>query len=235
MYRSMLKGACGVLAVWFACFGFAKASEQSAIVPVEKAAFHLLAFSNELVSLQHVTIPAGRTVPYHRHEQDLLVVVLEPANTQNQVLGQSPVDRVATRGAVTFAAYTKKPGVHQLINTDTKPYHLLGVAIAYPEPGRFTASTREDVAAYKTVLNNERVRAWWLVLEPGQGIPAITQQAPGGRIVVGGGELIENEPGNPDRPLLLKMGDFMWQPGAATRELRNTGSTQIEFVEFELK
>ena len=116
-------------------------------------------FSNELVSLIHVTLPAGRTIPYHRHEQDLMVVVLEAANTQNQYLGQPPIDRVAKVGAVTFTPYTKKPGVHQLINTDTKPYRLLGIGIAYPEPGRFTPSTREEVPAYKTVLNNERVRA----------------------------------------------------------------------------
>jgi hypothetical protein len=218
------------------CLAFSKASsEEPIIVPVQKAPFHLFAFSNELISIHHVTIPPGRTVPYHRHEQDLMVVVLEAANTQNQVLGQPPVDRVATFGAVTFAAYTKKPDVHRLINTDSKPYHLLGIAIAYPEPGRFTPSTREEVPAYKTVLNNERIRAWKLQLEPGQTVPAITQKAPGGRIAVQGGELVEREPGAPDRPLFLRTGYFEWQPGGITREVRNAGSTQIEFVEFELK
>jgi hypothetical protein len=232
----ILKSALVLLLLSCLCPALPEASaEQPTIVPVEKAAFHLLSFSNELISIVHVTIPPGRTVPYHRHEQDLMVVVLEPANTQNQVLGQQPVDRIATLGAVTFAAYTKKPGVHQLINTDTKAYHLLGVAIVYPEPGRFTPSTREEVPAYKTVLNNERVRAWRLVLEAGQSAPAITQRAPGGRIVVHGGELVEREPGNPDRPLFLGMGYFEWQPGNTSREVRNAGSTQIEFVEFELR
>jgi len=163
------------------CLGLTAAStEQPIIVPVQKAPFHLFSFSNDLISIEHVNIPPGRTVPYHRHEQDLMVVVLEAANTQNQVLDQPPVDRVATVGAVTFAAYTKKPGVHRLINTDTKPYRLLGVAIAYPEPGRFMPSTRDEVPAYKTVLNNERVRAWRLLIDPGQTVPAITQKAPGG-------------------------------------------------------
>jgi hypothetical protein len=218
------------------CSAFSEAAaEEPVIVPVDKVAFHLSVFSNSLVSLVHVTLPAGRTIPYHRHEQDLMVVVLEAANTQNQILGQPPVDRVARVGAVTFAAYTKKPGVHQLINTDAKPYRLLGIGIAYPEPGRFTPSTREEVPAYRTVLNNERVRAGSVVIEPGQQVSAIGQKAPGGRLVVKGGELIEYEPGKPERPMLLKTGDFMWQPEGATRELRNAGAVQIEFVEFELK
>jgi hypothetical protein len=105
-------------------------------------------------------------------------------------------------GAVSFTAYTKTPAVHQLINVDSKPYHLLGVGIAYPEPGRFTPSTREEAAGYKTVINNERVRAWRFVLEPGEPVSAITQKAPGARIVVRGGDLIESEPGLSDRPLL---------------------------------
>jgi len=105
----------------------------------------------------------------------------------------------------------------------------------YGEPGRFSPSSRAEVPGYKTVLDNERVRGWRLLLEPGQSVAAITQSAPGVRVVVKGGELVENEPGRPDREMSLRLGDFMWQEANVTRAVRNAGTTPIELVEFELK
>jgi hypothetical protein len=35
--------------------------------------------------------------------------------------------------------------------------------------------------------------------------------------------------------MILRPGDFSWQEPDATRSVRNTGATRIEFVEFELK
>ena len=38
-----------------------------------------------------------------------------------------------------------------------------------------------------------------------------------------------------DRPLALRSGDFYWQEPGATRTIRNSGTTAINLVEFELK
>ena len=88
---------------------------------------------------------------------------------------------------------------------------------------------------YTQVLDNERVRAWRLVLEPGQTAPAITQSAPGVRVVIDGGELVESVPGAPDRAKAPRAGEFYWQEAGATRTVRNIGTTRIELVELELK
>ena len=80
-----------------------------------------------------------------------------------------------------------------------------------------------------------RVRGWRLVLDPGQSVPAITQQSPGARIVVDGGILVERMPDQPDRMMNLQRGDFFWQDAKATRSLCNAGSTRIELVELELR
>jgi hypothetical protein len=74
-----------------------------------------------------------------------------------------------------------------------------------------------------------------LVLEPGQTAAAITQKAPGLRVIIDGGEIAESVPGEPDRGMMLRLGDFYWQEPGATRAVRNIGSTRIELVEFELK
>jgi hypothetical protein len=209
--------------------------EQPQVVAVEKAPFHIPAFSNELVKLLNVTIPAGRSSRYHKHSTDFAFVIVEAADTKAQALGEAAVDRQTKAGTVSYVGYTKKPGSHQVTNVDTTPYHVVGIEIMYPEPGRFSSSSRVEVPSYKSVLDNARVRGWRLVLDPGQSVPAITQKAPGIRIVVKGGELVESEPGQPDREMSLKLADFFWQEANVTRAVRNTGTTQIELVEFELK
>ena len=85
------------------------------------------------------------------------------------------------------------------------------------------------------MFDNERARAWRLALEPGQSVAAITQKAPGLRVVIDGGEIAEIVPDGPDRGQWLRLGDFYWQEPGATRGIRNIGTTRVEFVEFELK
>jgi hypothetical protein len=83
-------------------------------------------------------------------------------------------------------------------------------------------------------MDNERVRAWRLRLSPGETAPIVKQTAPGARIVVAGGEVVEKRPGKPDQPLVLRNHDFMALP-AEERGLENIGTTPVEIVEVELK
>jgi hypothetical protein len=206
------------------------------VVPMEKAPFHVPTFRNEYVTMLNIYIPAGRqTASYHKHSIDYVFVSVDAAKYTAQELGKEVLEPKFPAGTVLFGDYTKKPVVHRVSNIDTKPLHTVGFEIMFPEPGRFFPSTRSEVPAYKPVLDNERVRGWRLVLEPGESVAAITQKAPGVRIVLSGGELVESEPGRIGQDMILKQGDFMWQEPGATRTVHNTGITRIEFVEFELK
>ena len=49
------------------------------------------------------------------------------------------------------------------------------------------------------------------------------------------GVLAEMVPGSADRGMAPYEGDFIWQDAGQTRAVKNTGTTLIEFVEFELK
>ena len=71
--------------------------------------------------------------------------------------------------------------------------------------------------------------------DPGQTAGAITQKAPGLRVVVDGGEIAEVIQGEPDRGQMLRLGDFYWQEPGATRAVRNIGATRINVVEIEIK
>lgn len=212
----------------------AQEPDGSQIVAVEKTSFHIPVFSNEYATLLNVMIPSGHTSGYHKHSVDTAAVVVEDANARVQVLGAVAVERKVPAGTLSYSEYSKKPLTHVVTNVDTKPVHIILVELAYPNAGRFSPSSRAEVSDYKAELD-DRVRGWRLVLNPGQSVPAITQQAPGVRIVVNGGILVESAPDQPDREINLQRGDFFWQDANTTRAVRNAGNSRIELVELELK
>jgi quercetin dioxygenase-like cupin family protein len=205
------------------------------VAPVEQTSFHIPIFTNEHVTLLHVMVPPGHTSGYHKHSVDTASVVVESANMRAQILGEAPVERPSGRlGLVGFTAYSKKPLTHIITNIDTNSFQAVLVELMYSEAGRFSASSRADIKDYKMEID-DRVRGWRLVLDPGQSVPAITQQAPGVRIVVSGGILTESAPDQRDREINLQRADFFWQDANVTRALRNVGDSRIELVELELK
>jgi hypothetical protein len=224
---------CVLLASAYVFPAWGEEAGKPAVVPVTKAAFHLFTSENENMSLENVTLPPGQSTRYHSHDQDLVFVITAGAKITNQVLGKEPVELEFKLGEVRFANYTKSPGVHQIANLEKdKTMQLLAVAIVYPEPGRYTASSRPP--QYEIALDNERVRAWCLKLNPGESAPSVQQTAPGARFVVAGGTVAEKRTGKPDQPLVLKNHDFMSMP-IEERGIENIGNSPIELVEIELK
>src|SRR5207247_285295 len=128
-------------------------------------------------------------------------VNIVPADMTNQNLGSSEVTRGerAQRGRANYTSYSKGgPRTHKASNVGSTPFHNVSFLFR-SRPGRFTPSARTGAPGYLQIMDNERVRGWRLVLEPGQSASAISQTAPGIRIVVDGGELAESVPGSADR------------------------------------
>jgi len=96
-------------------------------------------------------------------------------------------------------------------------------------------SDRSGVKGYTQIMDNARLRAWRVALKPGEATGQIKQTAPGLRVYVHGGVLAEMVPGSADRGMAAYDGDFIWQDAGQTRSVKNTGTTLIRFVEFELK
>jgi hypothetical protein len=215
----------------------AAAENEGPGVPILKAPYHLPVFKNEYVTLLNVYVPPGRNTGYHIHTGDSVSVNVEDADVTNQDLGApqpGPAQR-SQRGRVNYTDYRKQSRTHKASNVGSTPFHNISFIFNSSQTGRFTPSSRAGVAEYVQVMDNDRVRGWRLVLEPGHSAAAITQQAPGIRIVLDGGELIESVPGQSDRPMNPKLGEFFWQDPGVTRAIRNSGSTRIELLEFELK
>jgi hypothetical protein len=213
----------------------AVAQDEGPPVAVEKAAYHVPVFRNEYLTLLRVNIPSKRSAGYHIHSKDQISVLIEEADQSGQVLGEIPTPpRRTPRGNVTYTAYSKKSMTHRVNNVGPTAFHNIVIALADGSGGRFSPAAREG-AGYTQLFDNERARAWRLVLEPGQTAAAISQNAPGLRIIVEGGEIAEGTPGEPDRGMALRLGDFYWQEGGVTRTVRNVGTSRIEVVEIELK
>jgi hypothetical protein len=232
-YRMKYRLPAAVLASVFAVNSWAQEASNPTVVHVKKAPFHIFTFEDQNMSLENVTLPPGKSTRYHSHDQDLVFVITGGAKITNQVLGKDPVELEFKLGEVRFAPYTKTPGTHQIVNIEKeKTMQILAVAIVYPEPGRYIVSSRPE--KYEVVLDNDRVRAWRLKLNPGESAPAIRQTAPGARFVVAGGTVAEKRTGSPDQPLVLKNHDFMAMP-AEERAVENIGNRLVELVEIELK
>lgn len=210
-------------------------------VPMDKAPFHIPVFSNDYIILLHINIPPGRDTGYHTHYADSVSVNLTPASQTSQTFGSSEVSPPGSGGdgepgRVTFNNVTKDgPRTHRATNIGPTPNHGISFILKDHRPAGTTVSDRSGVAGYTRIMDNARLRAWRVVLKPGEATGEIAQTAPGLRVYVHGGVLAEMVPGAADRGMAPQEGDFIWQDAGQTRAVKNTGTTLIEFVEFELK
>jgi hypothetical protein len=225
--------------VALACTLALPAGAQSArvVVPVEKAPFHLPIFKNDLVMLLNVYQPPGSgkgAQIYHTHSRDQISVLVQAADMGGaDEHGTAREVRRGTRGAANYTAFSKKPMTHRGENAGTTTFQNIVVALMYPEPGRFTPGSRANVAGYTQIMDNDRVRGWRLVLEPGQSA-AITQAAPGLRVVVDGGDLVRATR-RAARGMHVRLGDFFWRDAGTTARCATAGplSSLIEFSSSE--
>ena len=139
-------------------------------------------------------------------------------------------------GRATFTDVTKNgPRTHKATNVGPTPFHNISFILKNRAPAGTTVSDRSGVKGYTQIMDNARLRAWRVALKPGEATGQITQTAPGLRVYVHGGVLAEMVPGSADRGMAPYEGDFIWQDAGQMRAVKNTGTTLIEFVEFELK
>src|SRR5207247_11181765 len=187
-------------------------------------------FTHDYVTVLNIDIPPRRNTGYHTHTEDSVSVNIVPAEMTNQNLGSSEVTRGerAQRGRANYISYSKGgPRTHKATNVGSTPFHNVSFLFR-SRPGRFTPLARTEAPGYLQIMDNERVRGWRLVLEPGQSAAVISQTAPGIRIVIDGGELVESVPGYADRGWMLSSGEFYWQEAGTARGPRNTCTTRIE-------
>ena len=233
--RTLLSSTLGAAAL--ALSTLAMAADEPATAPyasVEHATFHQLVFANDDVAVLKNLYPPRGDSEYHIHPRELFFVLVTAAHMSTQQPGQplsEPQHRPA--GSVGYNLMAAEPFVHRVINNDDQPLAVVAVEIRRHAPSGSALTNRGD--AYAQIFDNPRLRAWRVVLAPGQSVAALTQRANGMRVVVRGGLLRTSRPGVPDQTLALENGDFAYQEAGETRALFNAGAATVELVEFELK
>jgi len=201
-------------------------------VPARNDPLHITKLENEYVRVFNVYIPPGKSTTFHEHAFDFSVVFVEGSKLKNEMMGGTTAEVVVNTGTVAYGGFAAKPVVQRITNLSDNANWQVAFEILVPSAGKFQTSARD--AAYKVELDNERLRAWRLILQPGQSVPAITQTAPGLRIALSDGKIVQ-QVGGSDQEISIKRGEFLWQPARSSRSLRNAGNVPVEFVEYELK
>lgn len=204
--------------------------------PIENASFHQVIFSDEdLVIVNNLYPPKGDS-GFHAHYLDLVGVVIQSSQSSGQSVGKPLASApLLPTGAVLFSPVSTAPRIHRIVNEGDRPYQIIVIQLPRVSPFGTASSSRDSAPQYEKIVDNPKVVAWRLVLEPGQSVPTISQGNKGVRVVVRGGLLTTTSPGLQDQDLALRPGDFALQPSGTTRALKNTGNETIELVEVELK
>jgi len=228
-----------VLAVYFSTGSILCAAEPTIVAdrytPVEQATFHQLQFADADVAVLKNVYPPHSDSGFHLHSRELFYVVITPARFGAQKPGgplRLPANAVAA-GSTGYNVMTAEPFVHRVVNDDDVACHIVAIELRREAPAGGALSARPE--AYVTIFDNPRMRAWRLIIAPGQTVGTMTQSAKGIRVVVRGGSLLTMTPGVEDQRLAIEPGDASIQPPGPTRSLRNTGMTPIEIIEVELK
>jgi hypothetical protein len=198
---------------------------------------NLQVFADEDLSILNNLYPPGGDSGFHSHQYDMFYVVIQPGDgTRVQKDGEALAPaRKAAIGAAAFGGLGGQRLVHRVVNGDKSDAQFIVVQLHRTTPHGSRVSSREASQGYTQIVDNARLRAWRLVLEPCQSAASVSQVGKGVRIVVRGGLLRTVSPGLPDQDLALRPGDFSIQSPGLTRALTNAGEETIEIVEMELK
>lgn len=228
-----------VLAACFSTGSILCAAEPTIVAdrytPVEQATFHQMQFADADVAVLKNVYPPHSDSGFHLHSRELFYIVITPARFGAQKPGGAlrlPATAMAA-GSIGYNVMTAEPFVHRVVNDDDRACHIVAIELRRERPAGGAQSVRPD--AYVSIFDHPRMRAWRLIIAPGQTVAPMTQAAKGVRIVVRGGSLLTITPGVADQALALEPGDVAIQPPGPTRSLRNAGTTLIELVEIELK
>lgn len=204
--------------------------------PVEHASFHQLLFSDADVAILNNLYPPSGDSGFHAHYHDLFYVAIQTSASTGQAFGQAlkpgPTLKVGAAGLSTIEGERR---VHRVINSDQGPMQFIVIELRRPKPRGDTIASRGSGPQYEQIVDHPRLRAWRLVLQPGQTAAEIEQAGKGVRVVVRGGLLTTIRPGAPDQTLLIASGDAAVQEPGQKRALKNPGKSTIELVEIELK
>lgn len=201
-------------------------------VPVASEPRHHVRFENKYVRVIEAIFPAGDTTLYHTHSLDNVPIAIEPATLRTTFLGSSEsTDSVVERGRTTWAAATY---THQIRNLGKGRVHYIDAEVI-ASPGLKSPPTLNGLPGHMLIFENEKVRAYRVILQPGQATGSHKHGLPFLSVSVSGGDLAAETQGGKRSQQKLRPGAFSWFDGPLTHSLKNAGTQTYEMVDLEWK
>jgi len=209
---------------------FSQSNSPQAPVEIKSEAHHHAKFENEFVRIWDVTVPAGEATLWHIHRNDNVVITLAGANLRLENVSGPPAESPWKFGEIRFARATY---THRAINTGATPFRNLTIELLKPAIANPPVLAREGNR--EPILENDRVRAFRLTLQPGESIPVHTHPLPGLAVALTSGELETTVGDGQPQRMTMAASDVRWRPGPVTHSLKNIGKTTFEAIDIELK
>lgn len=221
-----MKGRC-LWALFFSVAGTLAA--QQAPVPVEQEPHHHVVLKNDSVLVMHVVLPAGESTLYHIHTRDRVSVALTSTTLVQQKLNEPEGKPGVTRPGDISAIPNEGPYTHRLRNLGPAAFEVIDVEFFHrPEHP-------SETAAAPVAAENASARVYKWTLAPGARTPMHTHERPYLILAVTPMQLKMTGPDGASMTDEAKAGDFHWVDTKVTHSLENSGTTEGEIVEIELK
>lgn len=230
MYRTVIALAAVAIVATAAVAG-------DRVVPAHEEPRHVTKLENEWIRFIDVEIPEGEQTMYHVHSLDYPYLMISDVTLRNQVYGQDRVEIKVERGAIGYyRASTQGTYTHRFINQGPGTFRAIGIELLRPmQPPAEVIAPLSAATGYITALDNERVRAYRLKLEPGEFAGPVTIHGPSIRVAMTVGRISEKTDRSRYAIFDLAPAQFLFRPDSTVTTVTNTGSETIEFVEFILK
>ena len=217
------------------CCCAAAAVAQDKVVPATEEPRHRVKLENDVVRIVDVEIPPGYRTLMHEHALNYAYLMVTAARLRNEVLDKPAADIDIAAGLVGYYRASQGAYVHRFTNIGESVFRAIGIELLSPSASADVFTPVDRSSGYVTVLDNERVRVYRLVLEPGKST-GLVRLAPR-TVRVAGNEiaLVESTADGNRRELHFAPAQFEWRAEAAAVTLENTGSSTAELYEFELK
>ena len=199
-------------------------------VQVVDEPYHHVKLKNEQVVVLRVTLAPGQQTAYHIHSCNRTGVELTKSTTASQLLGNAEDAPVGySPGDVFSDACDGKPLIHRVRNAGDTTMDVIDVELLQrPEhPSTMSAAT--------PVAENPSMRAYRWVLAAGSTSAMHTHTRPYLIVAVTPMQLKMTGPDGQSLSEEVQTGDFHWVNVPVTHSLGNTGTTEAQIVEFELK
>ena len=213
-------------------FAFVMALPLQSAVNVRKEPRHLIKFENKYVRVIDASVPVGDATQFHTHDIDNIPVAISGGQLKTELAGQEGTFSTVATGAVSYARETY---THRITNVGNTHVRFIDAEILESPGGGANVPPLENVKGNTLVIDNERVRVYRLILEPGQSTGLHTRKLSRLIVVVSKGRIAIESKQKKAEVITFQPGEFRWQTGETTHAIRNIGTSRFEMIDIEWK